>query len=199
MEKTTSKREPILSVKKISLAGLLTAVICVLSPFALHIPISPVPISLGMLAIYFVVSVAGKKLGTISVLIYILLGLVGVPVFTDFTAGPAKLLGPTGGYIIGYIFLALISGFFIDRFGQNLFPRILGMVLGSCVCYLFGTLWLQYQMQLTFSQALLEAVIPYIPADLVKLVLAMTIGSQVRKRLIKAGLIASASELSAQP
>ncbi|MCM1099648.1 MAG: biotin transporter BioY [Ruminococcus flavefaciens] len=199
MEKAMSIKSPIFSVKRIALAGLLTAVICVLSPFALHIPISPVPISLGMLAIYFVVSVAGRKLGTISVLIYILLGLVGVPVFTDFTAGPGKLLGPTGGYIIGYIFLALISGFFVDRFGRNLLLCIPGMVLGTCVCYLFGTLWLQYQMQLTFPQALLAGVIPYIPADLVKLALAMTVGSQIRKRLVKAGLIDSVSDLSIQP
>lgn len=184
-----------ISPKTLALTGLLTAVICVLSPFALHIPISPVPVSLGTLAIYFVISVAGMKLGTISVLIYILLGLVGVPVFTDFSAGPGKLLGPTGGYIIGYIFLALISGFFVDRPGKRLPLRILGMILGTCACYLFGTLWLQYQMQLTFFQALWAAVIPYIPGDLVKLALAMIVGSQVRRRLIRAGLIASPSDI----
>lgn len=195
METARPTRKPFLSAGKLALTGLLTAVICVLSPFALHIPISPVPISLGTLAIYFVLSVAGMKLGTLSVLIYILLGLVGVPVFTDFTAGPGKLLGPTGGYIVGYLVLAPISGFFIDRFDKKPFLRIWGMLLGTCLFYLFGTLWLQYQMQLTFFQALWAAVIPYLPGDSIKLALAMILGSQVRKRLIKTGLLASLSEL----
>lgn len=189
MKNTVLKKEPIISIRRMALAGLLTAVICVLSPFALHIPFSPVPISLGILAVFFVICVAGMKLGTISVLIYILLGLAGVPVFTDFTAGPAKLLGPTGGYIIGYIFLALIGGFFIDRFGRRPLLCIPGLILGTLVCYLFGTLWFQYQFQITFFQALMQAVVPYIPVDLVKLVLAMSLGFQIRRRLIRAGLL----------
>lgn len=189
MKNTVLKKEPNLSVRRIALAGLLTAVICVLSPFALHIPFSPVPFSLGILAVFFVICVAGMKLGTISVLIYILLGLAGAPVFTDFTAGPGKLLGPTGGYIIGYIFLALIGGFFIDRFGRRPLLCIPGLILGTLVCYLFGTLWLQYQLQTTFFQALLLGVVPYIPVDLVKLVLAMSLGFQIRRRLIRAGLL----------
>lgn len=176
------------SVKQLALIGLMTAVICVLGPLALNIPVSPVPISLGMLAIYFVVSVVGMKLGTASVIIYILLGLAGVPVFTNFTGGPAKLFGPTGGYIIGYIFMALICGFFADKFKKRLPLYFWGMILGTAVCYLFGTAWLGYQMDLTFPQALAAGVLPYIPGDLLKLIIAMALGSQIRKRLFKAGL-----------
>lgn len=178
-----------------ALIGLMTAVICVLGPLALNIPVSPVPISLGFLAIYFVVIVVGMKLGTISVIIYILLGLAGIPVFTNFTGGPAKLFGPTGGYIIGYIFMALICGFFVDRFGKKLPFYFLGMVLGTVICYLFGTVWLGYQMDMTFTQALAAGVFPYIPGDLLKLIIAIAAGSQIRKRLLKAGLIES-SEIS---
>lgn len=177
------------SVKQLALIGLMTAVICVLGPLALSIPVSPVPISLGTLAIYFVVSVVGMKLGTVSVIIYILLGLAGVPVFTSFTGGPAKLFGPTGGYIIGYIFMALICGFFVDKFGNKLPLYFFGMILGTAVLYLFGTVWLGYQMNLTFLQALAEGVIPYIPGDLIKLIIAMAVGTQIRKRLLKAGLV----------
>lgn len=189
MSETTTVTKPKFSVKQLALIGLMTAVICVLGPLALHIPISPVPISLGTLAIYFVVSVLGMKLGTISVLVYILLGLAGVPVFASFTAGPAKLFGPTGGYIIGYIFMALICGFFVDRFNQKLPLYLLGMILGTIVCYFFGTVWLAYQMELTFYKALWAGVIPYIPGDLVKLIIAVSVGFQVRKQLRKAGLI----------
>ena len=132
-------KKPLLTLKQLTLSGLMAAVFCLLGPLSLNIPISPVPVSLGMLAIYFVTSVLGMKLGTLSVLAYILLGLAGLPVFTGFTGGAGKLLGPTGGYIIGYIFMALICGFFVDKWGHRLLPEILGMVLGTAVCYLFGT------------------------------------------------------------
>lgn len=176
------------SVKQLALVGLMAAVMCILGPLALYIPVSPVPISLGMLAVYFVTSVMGMKLGTLSVLIYILLGLAGAPVFTGFTGGPAKLFGPTGGYIIGYIFMALICGFFADKFGKKLPVYFLGMLAGTAVCYLFGTAWLGFLMDMTFAEALAAGVLPYIPGDLMKLVIAMAVGCQVRKRLLKAGL-----------
>lgn len=182
-------KKPLLTLKQITLAGLMTAVFCLLGPISLNIPISPVPISLGMLAIYFVTSVLGMKLGTFSVLAYILLGLAGVPVFTGFTGGAGKLLGPTGGYIIGYIFMALICGFFVDKWGNRILPEIMGMVLGTAVCYLFGTVWLAYQASYTFFQALAAGVLPYIPVDAAKLAIALVVGRQIRARLLKAGLL----------
>ena len=178
-----------LTVKQLALTGLMTAVICILSPFALHIPVSPVAISLGTLAIYFVVTVLGLKLGTLSVAVYILLGLAGLPVFTDFSGGPGKLLGPTGGYIIGYLFLALIYGFFVDKWGGRLLPSILGMLLGTAVLYTFGSFWLAYQTSCSLPQAFGAGCIPYIPGDLIKLALAISLGTQVRKRLKKAMLL----------
>lgn len=190
MTATAPKTEkPLLTLKQITLAGLMTAVFCLLGPLSLNIPISPVPISLGMLAIYFVTSVLGMKLGTFSVLAYILLGLAGLPVFTGFTGGAGKLLGPTGGYIIGYIFMALICGFFVDKWGNRILPEVLGMVLGTAVCYLFGTVWLAYQASYTFFQALAAGVLPYIPVDAIKLVIALLVGRQIRARLLKAGLL----------
>lgn len=178
-----------LSVKHLALAGLMAAIICVLAPFSVPIPVSPTPISLGTLAIYFVLTVLGLKLGTVSVVVYILLGLAGLPVFTGFTGGPGKLLGPTGGYIIGYIFMALICGVFIDKWGDKLLPSILGMLLGTAALYLFGSLWLAYQASYTLPQAFMVGTIPYIPGDLAKLALAMSLGRQVRKRLKHANLI----------
>lgn len=176
-------------IKQMALIGVMTAVICVIAPFSLNIPVSPVPISLGTLAIFFAIAVLGLKRGTISVLIYILLGLVGVPVFSNFTGGAAKLFGPTGGYIIGYIFLALICGFFVDKWPKNIALHVLGMILGTAVCYLFGSAWLAYQASMTLPQALAAGVIPFIPGDLVKLAIAMLVAYPVRKRLVKAGLI----------
>lgn len=181
--------KPLLTLKQITLTGLMTAVFCLLGPISFSIPISPVPISLGMLAIYFTTSVLGMKLGTFSVLAYILLGLAGLPVFTGFTGGPGKLLGPTGGYIIGYLFMALICGFFVDKWGHKLPAEILGMVIGTAVCYLFGTVWLAWQASYTFLQAFAMAVLPYIAVDALKMALALMIGRQLRTRLKKGGFV----------
>ena len=189
MEKTTTKIGTQLKIRQLTLVGLMTAIICVLGPFALYIPISPVPISLGTLAVYFVVTVLGLKLGTLSVAIYILLGMTGIPIFTGYTGGPAKLFGPTGGYIIGYIFLSLIYGYFIEKWSGKLFPCILGMLLSTSALYLFGSLWLAFQAGYTLTQAFMAGVIPYIPGDVIKLVLAASLGNQVKKRLLKSGEI----------
>lgn len=187
-----------MNTKHLALTGLMAAVICILGPISLPIPISPVPVSLGFFAVYLTVYILGMKMGSVSVLIYVLLGFVGLPVFTGFSGGIGKVLGPTGGYIIGYLFMAPIMGFFIDKWKTNYALTILGMVLGTAVCYLFGTLWLAYQGGMSFSAALAAGVLPFIPADIAKLILAVLVGEPVRRRLWKAGILESslASESS---
>ena len=172
-----------------AVTALMTAVLCILGPWALTIPVSPVPITLCSMGIYFVLYILGMKLGTISVLLYVLLGAAGVPVFTNFSGGIGKLLGPTGGYIIGYLFLAMICGFFLWRFPDKLPWHLLGFVLGTAVLYLFGTLWLKLQLSLTFPAALMAGVIPYIPGDIAKLLIALLIAIPLKKRLKKARLL----------
>ena len=175
-----------LSISTMVVIGVMTAITCILAP--LSIPIGPVPISLTNLVIYFTLYVLGMKKGTCSYCIYLLIGLIGVPVFSGFSSGPAKLFGPTGGYLIGFILMALIAGIFIDRFIEKWYLCLVGMILGTVVCYVLGTLWLAYQMSLNMKAALWAGVIPFIPGDLIKMLLAMLIGPQLRKRLMKAGL-----------
>lgn len=176
------------STKTLTLIGVMTAVICIMGPLSIQLPISPVPISLGTLAIYFTIYVLGMKKGTISCCVYLLTGFVGIPVFTAFTSGPAKLLGPTGGYLIGYIFMALICGFVVDKTNNTLLC-FLGMLLGTAVLYLFGTVWLAHQAKRTFMEALAAGVLPFILGDLAKIIVAMIAGGQIKKRLRRAGLI----------
>ncbi|HBN82549.1 MAG TPA: biotin transporter BioY [Clostridiales bacterium] len=173
-------------VFQLVIIGVAAAIICVLGP--LSIPIGVVPVAFANLAIYIVLYVLGMKKGTVSVLIYLLVGLIGVPVFSNFSGGPGKLLGPTGGYLIGYIFMALISGYIIDRFFENQVLCFLGMVLGTSVLYVFGTAWLTYQADMSAGAALAAGVIPFIPGDLAKILIATIVGSQIRKRLIRANL-----------
>ena len=193
-ESTLAKTSSGFKVKTIVLIGLMTAVTCVLGPLSVPLPFSPVPISLTNLAIYFTVYVIGTKRGTMSYLIYLLIGFVGVPVFSAFTSGPGKLLGATGGYLIGFIFMAGVFGIFIEKWPSKLYLHFIGMVLGTIVCYLFGTVWLAYQAGMSIQAAALAGVIPFIPGDIVKILLAVMVGPQIRKRLYAAGLNESKRE-----
>lgn len=178
-----------MKTKTMALIALMAAVTCILGPLSLAIPISPVPISFTNLAVYFTIYVLGTKKGTISYLIYLLLGLVGLPVFSGFSGGAGKLFGPTGGYLIGFIFMALICGIFIEKWPAKLYLHFVGMILGTAVCYLFGTIWLAFQANMDFSAALAAGVIPFIPGDLVKIVIALLAGPVIRKQLKRAELI----------
>jgi biotin transport system substrate-specific component len=180
---TKQKTKSAFTVKQIALIGVFTAATCVLAP--LSIPIGPVPISLSNLVIYFALYVLGMKQGTISYIVYLLIGLIGVPVFSGYTSGPSKLFGPTGGYLVGFIFLALIAGFFIDKFSKNRWLCFLGMFLGTAVCYAFGTIWLAYEAGMKLWAALWAGVIPFIPGDLIKMVIAMIVAPQIKKAVNK--------------
>lgn len=176
---------------QLALTGAMTAVICILGPMTLAIPVSPVPISLANLAICLSVTILGLKLGTLSCILYLLIGLAGLPVFSGFSGGIGKLAGPTGGYLVGYLFLALIGGFFVERFrGKGLEQRMLqglGLLLGMAVLYIFGTAWLAYMAGMGFAEALAAGVLPFIPGDLVKLFFTLLIGPEIRTRLLQTG------------
>lgn len=177
-----------MKTKTITRTSIMAAFLCILGPLAIPLPFSPVPVSLTNLGLYLTVYALGTRHAAISYFIYLLIGFVGLPVFSGFTSGPAKLLGPTGGYLIGFLFLCLISGFFIDRWYCHTVCCFLGMILGTCACYLFGTCWLSYQSSLDFLSALSVGVVAFIPADLCKIIIAMIVGPHIRKMLKRAGL-----------
>ena len=168
-----------IKTKQMLLIALMTAVTCVLGPLSIPLPFSPVPISLTNFAIFLAIFVLGMKNGTISFIIYLLLGAVGVPVFSSFRGGFQVLAGPTGGYLIGFIFLALIMGFALDHFDRKLVPTIIGMIIGMAVCYAFGTVWLAKLLSLSFKEGLMMGVIPYLPGDAAKIIIAAIVGPKL--------------------
>lgn len=186
------KHKP-MTTYQLSLTGVMTAIICILGPMSLAIPISPVPISLANLAICLSIIILGMKLGTLSCILYLLIGLTGLPVFSGFSGGIGKLAGPTGGYLVGYLFLALIGGFFVECFsGKSLEQRAvqgLGLVFGTAVLYAFGTAWLAYMAGMSFMEALAAGVLPFIPGDLVKIFFVLLLGPEIRVRLLQAGYL----------
>ena len=160
--------------------ALMTAVTCILAP--LSVPIGLVPISFTNLAIYISLYLLDWKRGTVSYFLYLLIGFAGLPVFSGFTGGVAKLAGPTGGYIVGFIPMAIIAGIVIDHFNQR-WLQLLGMIVGTAICYALGTAWFCMQAGYTVSAALAVCVFPFIPADLIKMVIAMIIGPTIKKRI----------------
>ena len=133
--------------------------------------------------------ILGCKKGSTCVLLYILLGIMGLPVFSGFTGGAGKLLGPTGGFLLGYLFMAVICGFYAERHHRKFLPCIFGMFVGTVICYCLGCLWLSFQSRLSLSVAFSTAMLPFLPTDLLKMLVAHYLGYHVYNRLRKAGFI----------
>ena len=161
--------------------ALMSAVLCVISPFTIPVPASPVPLSLALFAVYLAAVLLGVKKGALSVLVYLLLGMVGLPVFSGFSGGIGVLLGPTGGYIIGYVLCALVIGLLAERGVHTVFA----MTAGTLVCYCFGTTWFLIIMKGTYTllQALLICVVPYLILDMIKIAAAAAVVLPMKKML----------------
>lgn len=165
---------------RLTLMGLMTAAVCVVSPFAIPIPVSPVPLTLATLIIYISVYILGMNMAAVCCITYLVLGAAGLPIFSSFSGGLGKLVGPTGGYLVGFIFLALIQGFLMKSRPGSSLAAVAGMILGTAVCYIFGTVWLGVQSGLPFSAALSAGVIPYLPGDTVKIIAAAVLGPKLQ-------------------
>lgn len=177
-----------ISTKHMAFVGIMAAVLCVAGPNAIPIGISPVPITLANFCIYVSAILFGWKLSTLSTVIYLLLGTAGLPVFSGFSGGLGKLAGPTGGYLIGYIFVAFICGVVAEKTDNKLL-LFLGLLVALIVIYIFGTVWLQIQTHTTFQAALAMGVYPYVILDLIKIVVAVLLVPPVKNRLYKSGIM----------
>ena len=173
--------------KNMAVTAVMTAVICIIAPFS--IPIGPVPVSLATLVILLAVYILGMRRALIAVVLYLLIGLAGVPVFSGFSSGPAKLVGPTGGYLLGYIPMVILAGLVIDRYYRNRLISIAGMAAATALLYALGTAYLAYSTGITFEAALAAGVLPFIPLDAIKIVTAAILGPMIRARVERAGLI----------
>ena len=147
---------------------------------------SVVPFTMQTFAVFCAVLILGGKDGTIAIGIYMLLGIVGLPVFSGFRGGIGHLLGPTGGYIVGFIFTGLTYLAFEPLMEKRKFVKYAVLALGLILCYAVGTLWFGVVMSRKGTnyglwKILTLCVIPYIIPDLVKMVLAIVISGRVKK------------------
>lgn len=165
------------AVKNMTAIALSAAVICVTAPWT--VPVGPVPITLATFSVYLTSSVLGMKKGVAAVAVYLLLGFAGLPVFTYFSGGLQRLVGSTGGYLVGYLPLALICGFFVYKFKKAwAFP--VGMIAGTVVLYAFGTAWYCILTSTKILPAMAACVFPFLPGDGIKIAAASAIGIKLR-------------------
>ena len=144
-----------------------------------------VPFTLQTFAVFLAVGVLGGRRGTVAVLVYLLMGAVGLPVFTGFSGGIGHLLGSTGGYIVGFMFTALVMWGMEGIPGNRTVVLTISMVLGLLVCYAFGTAWFLLVYARTTGPvgvwtAVGWCVAPYVVPDLVKLALALVLRRRLR-------------------
>lgn len=137
-----------------------------------------VPFTLQTFGVFLAVGVLGGKRGTMAVLTYLLLGMIGAPVFSGFAGGIGYMLGSTGGYIVGFIFTALTMWLMESLFGKKRWVLTFSMLLGILVCYVFGTVWFMWVYanntgEIGWWTALLWCVVPYIIPDVLKILLAL--------------------------
>ena len=158
--------------------GLFAALIAVCAWISIPMTVS---FTLQTCAVCLTAGLLGWKRGTLTVIIYILLGMVGLPVFTGFKSGIAAVTGPTGGYIVGFIFTALIVGLAADRLGKKLWVNVIFMAVGILVCYLFGTVWFMIAYKVTFASALTTCVVPFLIPDAVKIAVAAVLVNRLKK------------------
>ena len=172
-----------ITTKELVFTALMAVIIAVCS--WISIP-TTVPFTLQTFGVFMAVGLLGGKKGTISVLVYILLGAVGVPVFAGFSSGIGVLFGTTGGYIVGFVLSGLVYWAMTAAFGEKLPIMIIAMVLGLLVCYAFGTAWFMIvyaknTAPIGLMTALGWCVFPFIIPDCIKIALAVVLTKQLKK------------------
>ena len=188
------------------LCGLFAALMAICSFITIPLGFTPVPLNLGTMGVFLCGGILGAKYGTVSEVVYVLLGAAGIPVFAGFKGGLGVLAGPTGGYIIGYIAAAFLIGFILDKYyslRQNnknsdadkcsngsgitsVKPYMVlagSMLLGLAACYALGTLWFVVSTGTGLWASLVACVFPFIPGDIVKIAAGTLLVKKLRPLL----------------
>lgn len=175
------------AVYGLTMTAAFSAAMAILAPWS--VPLGPVPLSLCTLVIYLSAWLLAPGRAAAATAVYVSMGAVGLPVFSGFLGGMGRLVGPTGGYILGYLPLSVICALSAKRFAPRRWLCMLGMVLGTVVLYVVGTAWFCVQTGTPVEGALAVCVLPFLPGDLIKMAVALLLGPVLRDRLSRTGLL----------
>lgn len=182
-----------MKTKEYVFCGLLAAILCLSAFITIPLPFTPIPITLQIMAICVSGGVLGRKKGVLAVAVYLLIGFIGLPVFSGMKGGPGVLFGPTGGYIIGFLPGVFLIGLMAETMIKPADSMLVqyrklafSMSLGVCTIYAVGTLQLMLMTGMGLMAALLSAVIPFAPLDCFKIAMATVITYSIKNRLMVA-------------
>jgi len=149
----------------------------------IHLPFTPVPITLQTFFVLLAGAMLGKRLGSLSQAGYLLVGIFGLPVFTGGLYGFARLFGPTGGYLLGFVLAAFVIGRLLGKDNEAPFVKIVAaMLVGLAILFVTGTAQLAFVMHIPFDKAVALGILPFIPGDIIKLLAAATIYQRIQKQ-----------------
>ena len=168
-----------MKTRDLTMIAVSAALLCIAGP--LSIPAGPVPLSLATFAVYMAGAVLGAKKGAAAAALYLLIGIIGVPVFSGFESGFQKLAGPTGGYLLGYLPCAFLTGIGTEKSaGRKWFLPAMAAA-GTLVLYIIGTAWFMLSTGNVIGPALSLCVLPFLPGDAAKIIAAFLLAEPVRK------------------
>ncbi len=170
-----------MKIKDVTLVSIFGALLCIISPIA--IPIGTIPITFSMLVIYVIGALFSPFKALLTVLVYLFMGLIGLPVFSGYVGGPSVLLSPTGGFLIGYILCVLVISIIVKIKDKPVIYPV-AMALGTMICYLVGTVYYMYIMDASLIESLVICVIPFIIFDIIKIVFATIISIILKKKIV---------------
>jgi len=181
-----TRKEIVISPAACALIGVFGFILATAAGAFIRIPLpfTPVPLTLQTFFVLLSGAILGRRLGILSQAGYVIVGLIGLPIFAGAHAGGAYFLGPTGGYLVGFAAASYVVGRILKgRRPANLLKITFAMAAGSAVIYLFGAAWLAYILKISFEKAMLLGVLPFLPGDIVKAAVAVALYKPIEKRM----------------
>ena len=173
--------------KALILVAMCASIICLLAQVTIPLPL--IPMTGQTLAIGIVATILGSKQSSITVFVYLILGLLGLPVFSQFTSGFGILFGPTGGYLLGFLPTAYLIGLWLEKTSYTYIQAFMANMIGMCITLIFGAVWLKLITELSWHEAFVTGIFPFLPVGIMKAFLAAWFGIAIRKRLNSARLL----------
>ena len=170
-----------LKTRDITLSGLFAALTAIMSQLSFTLPVTPVPVTLQVQAVALAGALGGKTAAMFSQIIYIAMGMIGLPVFAGFKTGVGSILGPNGGYIASFPIAALIISIIVEKFKmKNFLPIWTAMLAGLLTIYAIGAAWLSINQNINYWKALVIGAGVFLPLDILKTGAAAFISSKIR-------------------
>lgn len=179
-----------IQITQIALFAALTAVF---SQISFPVPMTPIVFTMGVMAVYLTAALLPKWQAFLALMVYLLLGAIGLPVYSGFHGGIGTLLGPTGGYLMAYPIMALLGAWLRELLEKTPLPRFVSCLIALLItiipCYLIGSLWYMQVGQVDWMTSLSLTALPFIPVDVVKVVCTALLAMPVSAAVRKAGLV----------